>query len=81
MTEGPCCGTCRFWLEAGADKVCRRYPPTVTFLPAVQDVPPRTISYFPGMQPEGWCGEFSPRGAPSEVVIFPVPGDGTQRLP
>lgn len=80
MTEGPSCGSCRFWLDNGQDQICRRFPPTVQFLAATAEIPPRTISYFPGMQATGWCGEYGHKGAPAEVVAFPVVGDGTSRL-
>lgn len=48
-----CCMVCEFYFLEGG--VCRRYPP--------QNMPDAKIkgnyiSAFPGMKPNGWCGEF-----------------------
>lgn len=77
MTDEPNCGNCRFWLNAGPDQICRRFPPQTEFLPAAQDMPPRTISYFPGMKAEGWCGEWRKHGEVGTVTLLrPELGDG-----
>lgn len=62
------CKNCRFVLLDGQNYFCRRYPPTVLFLPkpglmsrsGVQDMVPAGVC--PPVNGEnGTCGEFSPK--------------------
>ena len=49
------CENCRFFLRIEEKQgLCRRYPPQV-FLESAQ----KTVTAFPYMLIEGWCGEFS----------------------
>ena len=77
MSDDASCGNCRFFLVSGHEKVCRRFPPLATFIPAAGTgatiTAPQTISYFPGMQETGWCGEHRPKG--SLGVVHQI-GDG-----
>lgn len=70
MTDA-CCGTCRFWLHVSEqEKVCRRYPPNSTLIPAGGISGPQTVSFFPGMKADGWCGEYRERGAVGTLSII-----------
>ena len=71
------CGSCRFWLKLGEEEVCRRFPPSVSFIPAsgtgATITAPGTISYFPGMKATGWCGEYRAKGQSGSVTtLHPV---------
>lgn len=51
------CGNCVYYM---ADpKVCRRYPPIPVMIGVQQGLTPKPVvsSYFPPMDPGGWCGE------------------------
>ena len=49
----PTCQTCKFFLAKGkADGLCRRNPPTPLIYPHGA-----SVSVFPPMLNEGWCGE------------------------
>jgi hypothetical protein len=79
------CENCRHWLNAGPhEKVCRRFPPNAKLIPGQGMQGPQTVSFFPPMAADGYCGEHRP--LKSEVVAFeprpfqPEPGDGTGRL-
>lgn len=81
MSEAPSCGNCRFWLKTESEEVCRRFPPSVTFIPASGSgatiTMPQTISYFPGMKAAGWCGEHLPKVELGAVhTLFPELRDG-----
>ncbi len=77
--EAPACSNCRFWLKNGDEEICRRFPPAVHFIPASASgatiTLAGTISFFPGMKANGWCGEYAPKVA--AVVLEMVPGDGS----
>ena len=68
--SAPCCGTCRFWLNLGEEKICRRNPPQVFFLPPAGMTPPSTVSFFPGVQEFGWCGEWRSAGESGTLTIL-----------
>ena len=47
------CSTCQYFLKQTDEQgLCRRYPPTL-FLRTDES----TVSLFPPMLNEGWCGE------------------------
>ena len=79
MTDEPRCGTCRYWLTTGAEAVCRRKPPQGWFIAAqtvaTGQLPAQTISFFPPMSEQGWCGEYA-RKATAPVLSL-TPGDGS----
>jgi hypothetical protein len=65
------CGTCRFYEADPVDprtlqsvKRCRRFPPSVTTLPAPQGL--MQVSAWPNPHAEAWCYEWSPQ--PSKIV-------------
>lgn len=81
MTDAPTCGTCRFWIDLGNERLCRRYPPQAVFIPASASgatiTQPHTLSFFPGMQASGWCGEHRPVSDAAKVIdLYPEIGDG-----
>lgn len=58
----PTCLTCRFYLIAGG--LCRRFPPVVIGGPTAKKNPDGSpvmtwANVFPGMQAQGWCGEWT----------------------
>lgn len=81
MSDSPACGNCRFWLKNGQEEICRRFPPHVHFVPASASgatiTMAQTISFFPGMQITGWCGEHEPLKAGVVITMVPGPGDGS----
>lgn len=49
------CSTCKYFMKQSDDQgLCRRSPPTVLVYPTGP-----TISVFPPMLADGWCGEFA----------------------
>lgn len=51
--------TCQSFMPQSDEKgICRRSPPTGLVYPAGQ-----TVSVFPPMLVEGWCGEFAKKEA------------------
>lgn len=71
---GATCSTCLFWLATeptGAGGICRRYPPLaeITWVRTNEKhetTASTTTSFFPPVQPSGWCGcHQERRGAPS----------------
>lgn len=66
MTK-PECKDCRFWCEQedpDADTSvgeCRRYPPTIPWREASDQVCPYDPNEFPLIHEDDWCGEFKPR--------------------
>lgn len=59
---GVCCGKCFYLqkpIENGAMHTCRRFPPQMQWMA----FEPRmiTVSDWPAVMPNQWCGEFTPR--------------------
>jgi len=48
------CGNCKFWYAT--ERVCRRNPPTPVALATPKGILQQSI--FPGMNDNGWCGEW-----------------------
>lgn len=73
VETGERCDTCAYFFNpAKADMgLCRRLPPTVLLVGAVQTIgggsQAMTQSFYPPMGPEGWCGEYGPRSVEQVV--------------
>jgi hypothetical protein len=70
------CGNCRFFRQAA----CHRSPPLGhAFIVPQQDAlgqprfEPQTISYWPLVKQNQWCGEWEPRAAGDAVRPDPEP--------
>ena len=51
------CQACKYFkAQSGAQGLCRHSPPTLQIYPNGP-----TVSVFPPMPAEGWCGEFNPK--------------------
>jgi len=75
------CGNCRYLHHYDAERppVCRRRPPQVS--PIYIIVPPNivgqapvprilaTVSLWPEMQPDGWCGEWEVAKMPLSLKL------------
>lgn len=71
------CAACHYSVKEGADIVCRRMPPQLTFLALPSQTPPglgrpagvslaiQHFCGFPIVQKDQWCGEFRPKGGDS----------------
>ena len=57
-SERACCRKCRYFHLPNC--WCRRYPPVIVQLPNNS-----MVSYYPIVQPDGWCGEFRPHPKPA----------------
>lgn len=60
MVRNECCNKCKWHaaLAGQANFECRRFPPTMSFMPTNHG--PQPISAYPPVTPEHWCGEFKP---------------------
>lgn len=62
LVQEESCGSCVFYMAS--PKVCRRYPPTPIMIGVRQGIAqvmgnePVIQATFPGMAPNGWCGEY-----------------------
>lgn len=77
-----CCGNCDFFNSSNPQSFeCRARPPMATLLmkpPRLQGQQPEmvTMSVFPPMRPEGWCGDWAPIDYGRERL-----GGGINKLP
>ncbi len=78
-TSVDCCGSCRFWQgwpkekdkESGeADGICRRFPPTIIFLPPVpeKNFAGSIATRHPFTRWDTWCGEFEGIGKTDDGI-------------
>lgn len=40
--------------------LCKRFPPVLTHIPTQQGI--MNVQGYPTMKPDGWCGEYKPKG-------------------
>lgn len=65
-----CCASCRFyeagtWAEYG---FCLRYPPSIHVVSEDYD----SLSFFPEVFADQWCGEFSASADPGNQIVDSV---------
>ena len=74
------CRSCKFWLDTGSERLCRRYPPIASFIPGAGVSGPQTVSFFPGLDGTGWCGEWRAAGVVGTTAtvtpLFPAEPEG-----
>ena len=62
------CKACRFYMVTGVmEGICRQRPPHPTIVGGPNGQP-MTITAWPTVKPDMWCGQFEPTQAKLQVV-------------
>jgi len=75
MKTSQTCETCRYFYEEKSNEIseCRRYPPRPVADPEDAGL---LSAYWPDVEPDQWCGEWSLVSAGEKPAPTPMPSHG-----